>query len=48
MVKGVVVPYTQRQVISVAPDQTWAPPVLLDSKILIKDLNRLTLWSFGG
>ena len=40
--------YRARAAYRVAPDQTWAPPVLLDSKILIKDLNRLTLWSFGS
>ena len=40
--------YQARAVYRVAPDQTWAPPVLLDSKILIKDLNRLTLWSVGS
>ena len=40
--------YRSRAAYRVAPDQTWAPPVLLDSKILIKDLNRLTLWSFGS
>ena len=39
--------YRARASYRVAPDQTWAPPVLLDSRILIKDLNRLTLWSFG-
>ena len=37
--------YRARAAYRVAPDQTWAPPVLLDSKILIKDLNLLTLWS---
>ena len=40
--------YRARASYRVAPDQTWAPPVLLDSRILIKDLNRLTLWSFGS
>ena len=40
--------YRARAAYRVAPDQTWAPPVLLDSKILIKDLNRLTLWSVGS
>ena len=40
--------YRARASYQVAPDQTWAPPVLLDSEILIKDLNRLTLWSFGS
>ena len=40
--------YRARASYQVAPDQTWAPPVLLDSKILIKDLNRLTLWSVGS
>ena len=40
--------YRARASYRVAPDQTWAPPVLLDSSILIKDLNRLTLWSFGS
>ena len=40
--------YRARASYRVAPDQTWAPPVLLDRSILIKDLNRLTLWSFGS
>ena len=40
--------YRVRASYRVAPDQTWAPPVLLDRSILIKDLNRLTLWSFGS
>ena len=40
--------YRARAAYQVAPDQTWAPPVLLDRKILIKDLNRLTLWSVGS
>lgn len=40
--------YRARASYRVGPDQTWAPPVLLDSRILIKDLNRLTLWSFGS
>jgi len=40
--------YRARASYRVAPDQTWAPPVLLDSRLLIKDLNRLTLWSFGS
>ena len=40
--------YRARASYRVAPDQTWAPPVLLDSRILIKDLNRLTLWSVGS
>ena len=40
--------YRARASYRVAPDQTWAPPVLLDSRFLIKDLNRLTLWSFGS
>lgn len=40
--------YRARAAYRVAPDQTWAPPVLLDSKILIKDLNRLTLWAVGS
>ena len=40
--------YRARASYRVAHDQTWAPPVLLDSRILIKDLNRLTLWSFGS
>ncbi|MBL49472.1 MAG: serine/threonine protein kinase [Roseibacillus sp.] len=40
--------YRARAFYRVAPDQTWAPPVLLDSRILIKDLNRLTLWSLGS
>ena len=40
--------YRARASYRVAPDQTWAPPVLLDRRILIKDLNRLTLWSFGS
>lgn len=31
----------------VAAGNTWAPPVLLEKKLLIKDLDRLTLWSFG-
>ena len=35
--------YRARASYRVAPDQTWAPPVLLDRSILIKDLNRLTL-----
>ena len=39
--------YRARAAYRVAPDQSWAPPVLLDSQLLIKDLNRLTLWSFG-
>ena len=40
--------YRARASYRVALDQTWAPPVLLDRRILIKDLNRLTLWSFGS
>jgi len=39
--------YRVRAAYRVAPDQSWAPPVLLDNQLLIKDLNRLTLWSFG-
>ena len=37
--------YRVRASYRVAPDRTWAPPVFLENKILIKDLNRLTLWS---
>jgi outer membrane protein assembly factor BamB len=29
----------------VSQEQTWAPPVLLKNKILVKDHKRLTLWS---
>jgi outer membrane protein assembly factor BamB len=31
----------------VAEDATWAPPVLLQDGVLIKDLQTLTRWSFG-
>ena len=29
----------------VAADQTWAPPVLLEGRLLVKDLKSLTVWS---
>lgn len=32
----------------VADDSTWAPPVLLDSGILVKDRDTLSLWSLTG
>ena len=32
---------------TVADATTWATPVLLDSRILVKDATRLTLWSLG-
>jgi outer membrane protein assembly factor BamB len=32
----------------VAEDSTWAPPVLLQNGILVKDKQSLTLWSLGG
>ena len=32
----------------VAESPTWAPPVLLKEAILIKDVNTLTLFSFGS
>jgi outer membrane protein assembly factor BamB len=31
----------------VAKDRTWAPPVLLERGILVKDLESLTLWSLA-
>ncbi len=38
--------YQQMASYQVAEDSTWAPPVLLKSGILIKDLDTLSLWSF--
>ncbi len=32
----------------VAPDRTWAPPVLLKDGILVKDRETLTRWSFAS
>ena len=32
----------------VAEGHTWAPPVLLESGILVKDRQSLTLWSLAG
>ncbi len=31
----------------VAEDRTWAPPVLLETGVLVKDLEMLTRWSFA-
>ncbi|MFM1557955.1 MAG: PQQ-binding-like beta-propeller repeat protein [Roseibacillus sp.] len=40
--------YTQVASYRVAESQTWAPPVLLKDKILVKDLHTLMLWSLNG
>ena len=40
--------YTQAASYRVAESQTWAPPVLLKDKILVKDLHTLMLWSLNG
>lgn len=32
----------------VAPDKTWTAPALVGDQLFIKDLNHLTVWSFGG
>jgi len=31
----------------VAESPTWAPPVLMQSGVLVKDLETLTFWSLG-
>ena len=33
---------------AVAESPTWAPPVLLQSGVLVKDSETLTLWSLGS
>ena len=32
----------------VAESETWAPPVLLEKSVLVKDRDSLTLWSLPG
>ena len=32
----------------VAESETWAPPVLLENAILVKDKQTLTLWTLPG
>jgi len=32
----------------VAESETWAPPVMLEKAVLVKDRDTLTLWSLPG
>ena len=38
--------YDEVRSYKVAEDATWAAPVFLQGKILIKDVNTLTLWTY--